>query len=74
MAGSDRPQGKARATRRGGRKGSPPGGRNFKLGARGDRDTPIAHAEGGREVQQEASEPHHDELARASVRRKHANG
>jgi hypothetical protein len=66
-----KPIGKARATRRGGRKGSPPGGRGFQPGTRGDRDTPKSHAEEGREVQQEATEPRHDEGPRASERGKH---
>ena len=64
---------KNRASRRGGRKGAPEGGRGFMPGGRGERATLKSRAEGGREVQQEATEPRHDEGARATQRRKHGD-
>jgi hypothetical protein len=64
---------KNRATRRGGRKGAPEGGRGFRPGARGDRATPKSRAEEGREVQQEVTEPRRDEGPRAPRRRKHGD-
>jgi hypothetical protein len=47
MVEKSKPEGKARETRRGGRKGSPPG-RNLKLGTRGDRATPRSQAGSGK--------------------------
>jgi hypothetical protein len=67
MAELGKPTGKSRETRRGGRKGSPPG-RNFRLGKRGDRDTPRSHAADGEDVTQEATEPRYDEGPRAGER------
>jgi hypothetical protein len=54
MAERSKPEGKARETRRGGRKGSPPA-RNLRLGARGARATPRARAGNERAVTQEAT-------------------
>jgi hypothetical protein len=69
MADLGKPIGKARETRRGGRKGSPPGGRSFRPGTRGDRDTPRANAAKGEEdVTRESTEPRHDEGPRAGQR------
>ncbi len=56
MAELGKPAGKARETRRGGRKGSPPG-RNIRLGKRGDRDTPRSHAADGEDVTRKRPSP-----------------